>query len=619
MYIRVYKSHTKDEIMKADNIKYIEDDREYVLLRPNIYIGSIAKNKVETYLLNKNKFIKEYIEYTPALIKLFDEIIINSVDESIKTDNKFANKIEVKTDVHGRISISDNGRGLSSEIEETTQLPQAVVAFTKLKAGSNFDESENTYQNGQNGVGASLVNIFSKEFTVETCDGIKKTHLVCKNNLNTFTYNQRKYNKQYTKIEFKPDYERLNSALDETHIRLIEKRLINLALTYPNISFIFNGKKLPNINLKTYAQFFSNNFFQYSTDTTDIIIIPFQQQTEYITFVNGVDTYKHGQHLTVFQRAINKALKDTNKRIFQNLNSEQLLTNCKIIIVVKQMNNPRFSAQIKDELTNPYTDVKDHMQLDLIPFLDQLARDKNYLKSIQEYAKAIENVQELQKIKKEEKKLKKQKIVKYLPPISKKLSDCHLYICEGDSALAQLINVRDKFTAGYPLKGKIINPRTATAQKLLQNETITDLVSILGLKLSSKDISNFRFKSIRILTDADTDGNCICMQLINIFQLYWPELIKQNKISRVLTPLILAKKDKQIKEFYSLEEYYKYQKEYKIIEYNKGLGSLNKNQYAKIITAPKLINFNVTSESERLLDMIFGESKEDERKEWLNG
>ena len=603
--------------MKAEDIKYIEDDREYVLLRPNIYIGSISKNRIESYLLENDKFVKIDIEYTPALIILFSEIISNSVDEAIKTNFKFANKIEVKIDVHGRISIIDNGRGLSSEIEEITKLPQSVVAFTKLKSGSNFEKDQVSI--GQNGVGASLVNIFSKEFTVETSDGIKKTHVVCKDNLKTFTYNQRKDKKQFTKVTFLPDYSRLNTQLDQTHIKLIEKRLINLNLTYPDITFSFNGKRMPKMSLKTYANYFSDKFFQYSSDTTDIIIIPYQEQTEYISFVNGVDTYKHGQHITVFQRQLNKALKDTNKRAFQNTSSDQLFTNCKIIIIVKNLKTAQFSAQIKDELTNPYTDVKEHMNLELDQLINTLSRDNEFIKAIRQYSDAIEKIKERKEIEKTEKKLKKQNIVKYLAPISKKLSECHLYICEGDSALAQLINVRDQFTAGYPLKGKILNARTASLTKMLNNENMRELISIMGLKLSSEDISKFKFKSIRILTDQDSDGNCIALQLINLFDTFWPDLIKQKKVFRVITPLIIAKKNNKIKEFYSLDDYYKFQKEYKIIEYNKGLGSLTREQYQKVVKKPKLIEFIYTDKTRDMLDMIFGKSNEDERKIWLNG
>ena len=602
--------------MKAENIKYIEDDKEYVLLRPNIYIGSIAKNEVDTYLLEHNKFVKKEIKYVPAFLKILDEIISNSVDEAIKTNFKYANKIEVTTDVYGRISISDNGRGLSSEIEETTNLPQSVIAFTKLKAGSNFEKEQVSI--GQNGVGASLVNIFSKEFTVETSDGIKKTHLVCKNNLDTFTYNQRKCHQQFTKVEYLPDYERLNLTLDETHLKMIEKRIINLSLTYPKINFKFNNKKI-STTLRNYVSLFGDSeAFIFNSDNVDIAILSNQSETEYISFVNGVDTFKHGQHLTVFQRLLTKALKETNKRVFQDININQLLTNCKVIIVVKNFKNPQFSAQIKDELTNAYDEVKKHFDIDFDQLLNVIARNKDFIENLKAYSKALEKIKERKTLEKDEKKLKRQKIVKYLPPISSKLNQCHLYICEGDSALAQLNSVRDRFTSGYPLRGKIINPRTCKIDKILENENLRDLISIMGLKVSDDSIKNFKFKSIRILTDQDFDGNAIAAQLLNLFQCFWSNLLKEGKVFRVLTPLIIARRGNQKKSFYSLEDYYKYQKDYKILEYNKGLASLSREEYEKIITNPQLIKFKSTEKTEGVLELVFGKSNQNERKDWLN-
>lgn len=603
--------------MKAEKIEYIEDDREYILLRPNTYVGSIVHNQIETYLLNNDKFEKQTIEYVPAFLKLVDEILSNSVDEAIKTNYKFANKIEVKVDIHGRISISDNGRGLSSEIEKNTQLPQAVVAFTKLKAGSNFRKEQASI--GQNGVGASLVNIFSKEFNVVTSDGVKKTHLTCKDNLKSFNFNQRKCAQQFTQIEFMPDYEKLNmSSLDDIHIRLIEKRLININLTYPDINITFNGKKLPRMTLKTYVRYFDNElFFTESTESVDIAIIPFQQDTEYISFVNGVDTYKHGQHLIVFQRMVEKALRDSSNRKLKDITLTQFLTNCKIIIIVKNLKNPQFSAQIKDELTNPYMEVKNHFDIDIDRLINNMMRHKDFAQTVQDYSNAIKKIRDRKNLENVDKKIKKHKSAKYLPPISNKLSKCHLYICEGDSALSQLINVRDKYTAGYPLKGKIINPRTCKVEKIANNENLRDLISIMGLKLSDSSIKNFKFQSIRILTDADTDGDCITAQLLNLFYVFWPDLFKANKVFRVITPLIIAKKGKIIKNFYSLTEYYKKQDEYSIIEYNKGLGALSKDEYRKIVESPTLIQFSASDSDEQILDMVFGKSNQDERKGWL--
>lgn len=609
--------------MKAEQIRYIEDDNQYVLMKPNIYIGSTQKNQVDTYLCENNKFEKKTIEYIPAFIKIIDEVCANCVDEFIKTNGKFANKIKIETDQVGRITISDNGRGLSSEIEPTTQLPQAVIAFTKLKAGSNFEKESESI--GQNGVGASLVNIFSKEFFVETSDGIKKTTINCSNNNSKLTWNQRKNTQQYTIVSFLPDYPRFNmETLDEISLKLIEKRLINLNLTYPEISFTFNGKVLPKMTLKNYINMFEQDclFFSEYSENVDIAIIPWQKETEFISFVNGVDTYKHGQHLVVFNRLMEKAIKDSSSKILKDVTLNQLLTNCKVILIVKKMKNPTFSAQIKDELTNSYSEVKEYFKVDFDHLIVSMLRNKEFANAIQEYSDAINRLNERKNLEKDEKKLKKHKVSKYLAPISNRLDMCHFYLCEGDSAIAQLINVRDNFTAGYPMKGKAIpNPRTAKMQKLLNNETLRDILALCGLKLSSPSIDDFKFKSIRILTDSDSDGDCITSQLLNIFYTFWPDLFKQNKIHRVISPLIIAKHKKTKNEeiFYSLAEFIKEQNNYDILEYNKGLGSLTLKEYEKLVKEPKIIEFTIDEFTDQKFELLFGKGQQDNRKEWLNG
>jgi DNA gyrase/topoisomerase IV subunit B len=605
--------------MKADKIRYIESDIEYVLTRPNLYIGSTQKNQIETYLMEECKFVKKQIEYIPAFLKIFDEILTNSVDEAIKTNFKYANKIEVNIDVYGRIVLSDNGRGLSSEIEENTKLPQAVIAFTKLKAGSNFDGDR--IGAGQNGVGASLVNIFSKEFDVETSDGIKKTSLHCENNLSKSEYSQRKNSQRYTTVSYLPDYERLNmTQMDSVHFALIEKRVINMALCFPEITFVFNGKKINKCNLKEYVKMFDADpvIFSESTENVDIAIVPFQNETETISFVNGVDTTKHGQHLTVFNSLLNKALKDNKKTA--EITLAQFLTNCKVFIILKKIKNASFSAQIKDELTNTFTEIKDYFNIDFEKLLSSMLRNKEFYEAVKGYSDAIKNLNDRKLLEKDEKKLKKLKVAKFIAPISSNLEYCNFYICEGDSAIGQLINVRNNFTAGYPLRGKVINPRTSSAKKLLENENMRDLIALLGLKLSSPSIENFKYRAIYILTDQDTDGDCIAAQLLNIFYTYWPDLIKSGKVYRVLSPLIIAKHNttKELKHFYSLTDFHENQLNYSILEYNKGLGSLSREEYQKLIDNPNLIKFSDTDTTEAKLQMLFGKNA-DERKDWLNG
>jgi DNA topoisomerase-2 len=147
-------------------------DVEHVLLRPGMYVGSIKPHDAELFLLGSdNKFKKTQVTYNPAFLKIFDEIISNAVDEHKR--NPKLNKIEVKIDKDkGLVTITDNGGiPVQKHKEYDEWIPELI--FSNLKTGSNFDDSEERLVAGTNGVGATLTNIFSKEFRIRTCDGKK--------------------------------------------------------------------------------------------------------------------------------------------------------------------------------------------------------------------------------------------------------------------------------------------------------------------------------------------------------------------------------------------------------------------------------------------------------------
>ena len=158
--------------MKSLEKKYRKlSDVEHVLLRPGMYIGSIKPHKEEVYLPTgkDGKFKLTEITYNPGFLKLFDEIVSNSVDEHKR--NPKLNKIEITVDEQW-ITVCDNG-GIPVQVhkEYNQYIPEMV--FSNLKTGINFDDTEERTVVGTNGVGSTLTNIYSKEFKVETCDGKK--------------------------------------------------------------------------------------------------------------------------------------------------------------------------------------------------------------------------------------------------------------------------------------------------------------------------------------------------------------------------------------------------------------------------------------------------------------
>ena len=147
-------------------------DIEHVLLRPGMYVGSIKHRSDDMSIYEDGKFKIENINYNPAFLKIFDEIVSNSVDEHRRYPKKL-NKLDVTIDCdNGLITVKDNGGIIVEKHPEHNEwIPELI--FSNLKAGSNFDDTEERLVAGTNGVGSTLTNIFSKSFHIKTCDGKK--------------------------------------------------------------------------------------------------------------------------------------------------------------------------------------------------------------------------------------------------------------------------------------------------------------------------------------------------------------------------------------------------------------------------------------------------------------
>ena len=218
------------------------DDITHILLRPERSIGSIKNEEYTGFLFNTatKKMEIRTITYNPGILKLFDEIILNSVDESKR--NKNLNKIEV-TIGKDFIKIFDNG-GIAVQKHKEHDLWIPELIFSKLRAGSNFDDSEKRTWAGTHGEGSKLVNIFSSKFIIETADGKNKYHQV-------FTENNRKKtepkitpcNDNYTEITFYPEFNRFGlKELDNDNRDKIIKRLIDICGTNSKLKFGYKVK-----------------------------------------------------------------------------------------------------------------------------------------------------------------------------------------------------------------------------------------------------------------------------------------------------------------------------------------------------------------------------------------
>ena len=165
--------------------KYKElSEREHILFRPNMWVGPTKEEEKIMFLYNSESELMETreIKYTPAMLKVVDEVISNSCDEFRRKDNLGLTDIWVTLSEDGWITVKDNGGiPVVKHKEAGVYIPEFI--FGRLRTSSNYDDTEDRNVIGTNGVGGSLANVFSKEFIIDTCDKKHSFHRSWSNNM----------------------------------------------------------------------------------------------------------------------------------------------------------------------------------------------------------------------------------------------------------------------------------------------------------------------------------------------------------------------------------------------------------------------------------------------------
>jgi DNA topoisomerase-2 len=287
-------AHISQKFKKLDEISH-------VLLRPGRYIGSINPHTAVSYTIadDKHKMISDELTWCPALLKIFDEIISNSVDYSKTDSGTHLDTIKVNVDkTTGAISVYDNGGIVVVKHPEHDQyIPEMIF---ELRAGSNFNDDEDSTLTGQNGEGAALTSIFSTSFIVDTADGKNKF-------LQTHTNNSRdkttpiikKSKEHYTKITFIPDYPKLNlENLSDGDFRKIEKRVYDVAGCNPQLKIYFNDKKIDIKNFEDYIKMYVDEYIYDQNDNWKVGISKSDGGFSHVSFVNSTETTIGGLHVS---------------------------------------------------------------------------------------------------------------------------------------------------------------------------------------------------------------------------------------------------------------------------------------------------------------------------------
>jgi DNA topoisomerase-2 len=604
--------------------KKIEDqykkltDIEHVILRPGMYIGSIKPHTTTKWLIEEGKMINKEVTYNPGFLKIFDEIVTNSVDESKREGSKL-NTIKI-TITDQRIEVWDNGGiPVIKHKEYNEWIPEMI--FSNLKAGSNFDDTENRVVAGTNGVGSSITNIYSSKFIISTCDGKNKFFQVFSNNMRDRVIAKITASaKKHTEIIFTPDFEKFGlTCIDETHSKLIEKRIYDIAACNPSLKIYFNNKLINLNSFEDYVKLYVEEYFyEFKKDKTWSIGIALSEKGfQQISFANSTETYDGGTHVDYVMNQIIVQLREFFLKKHKVDIKPNELKNHMFLFLDSTIVNPSFSSQTKEKLI---TESKEFgSTFEISTKLVQSILKSEIVNSILDWIEQKKNADDSKLQRDINKKLSKIKVDKLIDAKGKDRWKCSLGIFEGDSASGAFRKYRSAETMGaFSLLGKFINVSDINNQKLIQNKEAVGLMGSIGLKLGKEiTLKDLRYGRILFYTDADFDGNAISALLINFLYKYWPEIFDRKMVYKVETPIMVAVPKNKTKKkilFYTHTEYNLWLKKNDIkqydIKYKKGLAALVDDEYKDIINNPRITLITKDDVSTRSLEIWFGKNSD---------
>lgn len=615
----------------VEQIKTLEGI-EAIRLRPGMYIGSTGADGVAHITL---------------------EIISNSVDEYL---NGHCTKCDITVLNDNLIIIEDNGRGVPfGKAEDGTET--LVNVYTKLHTGAKFDSSGKTGYNtsgGMNGVGAKATNALSEKFiVVSTREGKEATAQFEKGELKKYVeINIKDKDKHGTKIIFKPDKEIFKETIELDYNKL-RNQLKELAYLSPGLIFNFTYK-----DKETEAIISQNGILDYIEDLNknkNILTSTFYTETmdnrvgvKIAMLYNDSysDTYKlytnsipnsGGTHLTGFRTALTQSINEyakKNKLLKEkesNITGEELKEGL-VLILSFIMPDPVFSGQTKDTLSSSEarTLVQRLVSSELQAWLNSNPKDA---KTIIEKALLARRAREkAKKAKEATRKASQQKGLKGKMQISNKFIDCanknpnerNLLLVEGLSAGSAAVEARNaKTDCIYMLRGKIVSPLKTDIDKILANQEMSDIISVIGAGFGKDfDVNKMQFNKIVITTDQDSDGADIELLLLTFFYTYMRPLVEAGKLYRAITPLYIVRNKKEELYFYSEKEMDEYRSShgsgYDVLR-AKGLGELNPEDLKKVCFEQerfKRITISDIEETTKLLNILQGSAVEP-RKQYI--
>ncbi|AWH86041.1 DNA topoisomerase IV [Flavobacterium album] len=527
-----------------DNIRSL-DWKEHIRMRPGMYIGKLGDGSSPD----------------DGIYILIKEVIDNSIDEFVMGTGK---TIEV-TLKDKTVSVRDFGRGIP--------LGKVVDVVSKMNTGGKYDSKAFKKSVGLNGVGTKAVNALSNYFRVESVrDGLIKAAEFSAGELTSEEEQTETSKRKGTKVTFTADETIFKNY--KYRNEYIVKMLKNYCFLNTGLTIIYNGEKyfsengLKDLLGETIAE--EDRIYDIIHLKDDDIEIAMthsktQYSEEYYSFVNGQNTTQGGTHLGAFREAIVRTIKE-----FYNKNFEASDIRKSIVSAISvKVEEPVFESQTKTKLGS--TDMGPNAP-SVRTFVNDFIKNKldNFLHRNPETADAL-----LKKILQAERERKELSGIRKLARDrakkaslhNKKLRDCRvhltdaknprslestLFITEGDSASGSITKSRDVNTqAVFSLRGKPLNSYGMSKKIVYENEEFNLLQAALDIE---EEMENLRYNNIVIATDADVDGMHIRLLLITFFLQFFPELIKENHLYILQTPLFRVRNKKETIYCYSEEE-----------------------------------------------------------------